>query len=221
MPWFKRPTVRTDKVGMADDANPFLTWHGGELAGGEPNAPAAWPSYALASWWSRVGALLLDDLALLVPLTVLVVAFHQYHVTHYYYASGATATTVSANGDWLDGLLWLLYPAVLLTRQGPRNGQTLGNQAARIRVLRNDGLAVDLRTVIMREGVGKGVVPAALFASTPSLRVFDVLIAIYVLIDYLWPLWERENRALHDLLAGTHVVRSEDGAGPRFTPSRG
>jgi uncharacterized RDD family membrane protein YckC len=26
-------------------------------------------------------------------------------------------------------------------------------------------------------------------------------------IDYLWPLWDRENRAVHDFAARTRVVR--------------
>jgi uncharacterized RDD family membrane protein YckC len=26
------------------------------------------------------------------------------------------------------------------------------------------------------------------------------------LIDVLWPLWQAENKALHDLIAGTRVV---------------
>ncbi|MGH8734499.1 MAG: hypothetical protein ACREVB_12495, partial [Burkholderiales bacterium] len=29
------------------------------------------------------------------------------------------------------------------------------------------------------------------------------------LADYLWPLWDPENRAIHDMLAGTRVVRSD------------
>jgi uncharacterized RDD family membrane protein YckC len=28
-------------------------------------------------------------------------------------------------------------------------------------------------------------------------------------VDVLWPLWHRENRALHDLTAGTRVVQAE------------
>ena len=26
------------------------------------------------------------------------------------------------------------------------------------------------------------------------------------LIDYLWPLWDGENRCLHDMVVSTHVV---------------
>ena len=207
---------------MSEEANPFAALRfGSDLPGGEPRVHAAGvPSYALAGWWSRVGAVLLDGLVLLVPIVVLVIVLHQYHVTHYITVYGTVGTTTtSSNGAWLDGLAWLAYPAVLLTRAGLRNGQTLGSQAARIRVIRNDGNPVDLRTVLIREGIGKAIIPGLFFGAATSLRALAVLAGLYVLVDYLWPLWERENRALHDLLAGTHVVRLDDHQGVRFTPS--
>ena len=37
--------------------------------------------------------------------------------------------------------------------------------------------------------------------------VKGLLTAFTLGIDLLWPLWERENRTLHDLLLKTHVVR--------------
>ena len=178
------------------------------------------PSYALAGWWSRVGAVVLDGLVLLVPIVVLVIILHQYHVTHYVTVYGTAATTATtSNGAWLDGVVWLIYPAVMLIRAGLRNGQTLGTQAAHIRVIRNDGNPVDLHTVIIREGIGKAIIPALLFSASTSLRPLAALAGLYVLIDYLWPLWDRENRALHDLLASTHVVRLHDHQGARFSPS--
>jgi uncharacterized RDD family membrane protein YckC len=30
-----------------------------------------------------------------------------------------------------------------------------------------------------------------------------------VLANFLWPLWDPQNRAIHDMLAGTRVVRSD------------
>lgn len=203
------------------EADAFSAWYGGELTGGEARPPAAAsPSYALSGWWARVGAVLLDDLVLIVPLVVLIVALHQYHVTHYITIYGTIGTTASVtNGGGFDGLLWLLYAVALLARAGVRNGQTLGKQATHIRVARNDGKPVDLSTVIIREGIGKAVIPGVFFIAIPGLRVLGAIIGLYALVDYLWPLWERENRALHDLFAGTHVIRLDDGSTPRFTPS--
>jgi uncharacterized RDD family membrane protein YckC len=41
------------------------------------------------------------------------------------------------------------------------------------------------------------------------------LLGIPWLIDVLWPLWDDENRALHDMIVKSHVVRSTPtGTGP-------
>lgn len=202
---------------------PFNPHHAGNPFGDHPQPAAAGslPSYALAGWWSRVGAVLVDDLILLVPLIVLVVVLRQYHVTHYIASDGTIGTTVTSSGAWADGLLWLLYASFLLIRSGVRNGQTLGKQVTKIRVIRNDGNPVDMRTVIIREGLAKGIIPGAIIAASPSLRVIAGLIGIYLFLDYLWPLWDSENRALHDQLAHTHVVSLGDRQVARFSPSPG
>lgn len=35
-----------------------------------------------------------------------------------------------------------------------------------------------------------------------------VLLYLGTLLNYLWPLWDKENRALHDMAASTRVVRA-------------
>jgi len=170
---------------------------------GVPGPPAARAMrYPLASWWSRVGAVLLDALLLLLPYLGAIIVFHQYQKTYYITTTGGIGTSYTTHNTWIESVLWLGYVFIVLCRSGGHNGQTLGKQGTKIRVVRNDGLPVDPRTVLVREGVGK-VLPGVLAALSP---VILVLVAIYVLLDYLWPLWERENRALHDLLAHTHVV---------------
>jgi uncharacterized RDD family membrane protein YckC len=37
---------------------------------------------------------------------------------------------------------------------------------------------------------------------------------LYLIVDSLWPLWEGQRRALHDLGTGTRVVRVQAGARP-------
>jgi uncharacterized RDD family membrane protein YckC len=171
--------------------------------GGVERSPAApLVRYPLASWWSRVGALLVDGILLALPLLGAVIVFHQYTKAYYFAANGTIATQYTAHNTWIESLLWLGYVLLVLCRVGDHNGQTFGKQAAKIRVVRNDGKAVDVKTVLMREGVGK-LLPAALGALSHAVLVIAL---IYYLLDYLWPLWEREHRALHDLLARTHVV---------------
>ena len=197
MDWLLQPDVPQDPWGSA------------------AATPSASASYVLAGWWSRVGAVLLDDLVLLVPMILLILALHEYTVTHYVNLDGTTGTNVSSQNTWADGLLWLLYAAWLVCRPGRRNGQTVGKQGTHIRVVRNDGSPVDLTTALVREGIGKAL-PFVLITIPP---VLSGLAAIYLLLDYLWPLWDRENRALHDHLARTHVIRSDEPS-RQWAPSR-
>jgi uncharacterized RDD family membrane protein YckC len=190
----------------------------------QPSSAASRPSYVLAGWWSRVGAQLVDDLVLLVPFVVAALVLHQYHVTHYVTidplsGASATSTTVTATMQWVDWLLIFAYAAVLMTRGGVHNGQTLGTQRARLRVVRDDGQPVGLATVLIREALGKATVIAFVLGLSSHPSDLEGLVGLYVVIDYLWPLWESEKRALHDLIAGTHVVRLEDRASDRFTPA--
>ena len=48
---------------------------------------------------------------------------------------------------------------------------------------------------LLREGVGKQLLAL-------------ITLYTYLIVDYLWPLWDRENQALHDKIASTHVVRA-------------
>jgi hypothetical protein len=36
----------------------------------------------------------------------------------------------------------------------------------------------------------------------------SIIPLIPFLLDYLWPLWDDQNRALHDMVASSHVVRA-------------
>ncbi len=93
------------------------------------------------------------------------------------------------------GILFVYYP--LMTRASKENGQSLGIRAVGIRVRREDGRPVDVKTVAIRQLLMQGIV----------FGIFAFLI-IPPLLDYLWPLWDGENRALHDMVAKTRVVRT-------------
>ena len=149
-----------------------------------------------------MGALLVDVVLLILPFIGAVIVFHQYTKAYYIAANGTITTQYTAHSTWIESLLWLGYVLIVLCRVGNHNGQSFGKQATKIRVVRNDGRPVDVKTVLMREGVGK-LLPGALGALSHAMLV---IVLIYFLLDYLWPLWERENRGLHDLLARTHVV---------------
>jgi uncharacterized RDD family membrane protein YckC len=99
----------------------------------------------------------------------------------------------------LSAAVWLLYAPVLMARSGARNGQTLGKQMLGIRVVRDNGepetfWQAALRCVVLKQlavGVASSIVPFVPW-----------------FLNYFWPLWDDENRALHDMAASTHVVRA-------------
>jgi uncharacterized RDD family membrane protein YckC len=158
-----------------------------------------------------VGAVLVDGL-LLAPLNIgLLASFHLYTVTHEVNANGSTFTWVHTDSFWLPALVYLIYSVALLSRSGEHNGQTLGKQMLGLRVIRNDGQPLDAGTALVREGLVK-TLPGLLGALNPLLAL---LTAMFGFLDYLWPLRERENRAIHDLLAATHVVQTK--GQPAFT----
>jgi uncharacterized RDD family membrane protein YckC len=39
-------------------------------------------------------------------------------------------------------------------------------------------------------------------------EVFSFLV-VPIILDYLWPLWDRENQTLHDKIAGTVVLKNQ------------
>jgi uncharacterized RDD family membrane protein YckC len=104
--------------------------------------------------------------------------------------------------DTLGGILGLVYflaffvyaPVMLTVHEG----RTWGKQAAGIRVVKMDGGQVGFGTALGREWI------KLLFAVTGILWVIDVL----------WPLWQPENRAWHDLITGTHVITGHGTAAP-------
>jgi len=155
--------------------------------------PAGWVGRPLASWGSRFAAQLIDWLVLLVPVVVLVVIV----------VAVAAGSDVGAVVTAIVGFVAYLvaafcYAPLLMMRDGPHNGQTLGKQALNITVVRNTGQPMSFGWAALREIVLKGL--AVGIASS-------IIPLIPWLLNYLWPLWDDENRALHDMAAQTHVVR--------------
>jgi uncharacterized RDD family membrane protein YckC len=89
-----------------------------------------------------------------------------------------------------SAVLLLIYAILMLTY---RAGQTVGKGVANVRVLRADGNPIELGRAAGRETV------KAIFALTGILYV----------ISALWAVWHPENKALHDLIAGTRVVMAD------------
>ncbi|HEX2416136.1 MAG TPA: RDD family protein [Thermoleophilaceae bacterium] len=155
--------------------------------------PMAWAGTPLSGWWSRVAAQLIDALILTIPvivLTILVVAVATAS------EAGAIVTGVFAFLAYV--VVAIFYAPVLMKRPGPHNGQSWGKQAMSIAVVRDSGEEIGLGYGFLREIVIKQLLfgfVGGFFFSIPTI------------LNYLWPLWDDQNRALHDMLAKSHVVK--------------
>jgi uncharacterized RDD family membrane protein YckC len=169
---------------------------------GGPVAPAAYGGvmgrYVLATWLSRVGAQLIDGLIIAVGALIPFLPI-------------AAAVGIGAQSDNDTGLLaaigvavlWIaciaiiaiLYAPVLMART---NGKTLGRMVMNIRVVRTSGEPITFGFAMLREVAVKtiGVSLAGVFT-----------FGLAGLLDSLWPLWDEENRALHDFVVNTRVVK--------------
>ena len=158
----------------------------------------------LASWWSRAGALLLDGVFAFLPL-IIAIPFAASD------SSGLHAVAGILVIAWFVWANFIYYP-VFMARAGERNGQSLGKQVVGIRVIRDGGEPMNYGWALLRQFV----VIYLLFGAIGSL-----VFGIPILIDYLWPLWDESNRALHDMIVSTHVARAEGPPPPPVAPPGG
>jgi uncharacterized RDD family membrane protein YckC len=172
--------------------------YGGPVPPGGWEQPIAqsqgWRGQPLASWGSRAGAYFIDALILLVPaiiLTVIVVAIA---------AGSDTGAIVTGIFGFLAYLVVaFIYAPVLMSRDGQNNGRTWGKQMLGIRVVRDSGEAMSFGWAALREIAVKGLAVTIASSIIPIIPWF---------LNYFWPLWDDENRALHDMIVSTHVIRA-------------
>jgi uncharacterized RDD family membrane protein YckC len=168
-------------------------------AGGERPAsavPAGLPGRpVLSGWWRRAIAQVVDGLIVsagAVLLVLLLVALGVSVDTD----GGVVAFIVFAVLAVLAfAVVALLYAPLMMART---NGRTIGRQLTGIRVIRADGRPIGFGFAMLRE-----VAVKALLVGIASSFTFGLA----WLLDILWPLWDEENRALHDFLVNTRTIR--------------
>jgi uncharacterized RDD family membrane protein YckC len=166
------------------------------------SAPASPPiasgQYQLAGWWSRVGAFLIDGLIITVGALIILAIFGGIFSAGFF-ASDETGVVALVVGLMLAfvaiAIVSLIYAPLMMDRT---NGKTLGRMAMGIRVVRANGQPMTFGFAMLREVAVK----ALLFGFAGSITFGLANIA-----DYLWPLWDDENRALHDFVVDTRTVR--------------
>jgi len=187
-------------------------------------APAVVSSgqFELASWGARFGAMLIDHLlrlAIAVAITVIgfvLIADHPFSVAEGWEGwNESQPPPVDAiggsNGIWLVlaaiGVYYLsalIYAPAFMTAW---RGATPGKRMVGIRVIREDGRDLGFGGSFLREPIIKGLV----------INIIGGTFVLIPLVNYLWPLWDRECRAGHDFMARTRVIktRSESPTGLR------
>ncbi len=150
--------------------------------------------FVLASWWQRAVAAVVDGFVVLAIAVVLFVPLA---------ATGVTVDTDAGAFALIAGFLVaamvfaaaaLVYQPLMLWRT---DGRTVGKFATGIRVVKTDRTPMDITTAILREVVLKSVALAFLASFTAGIAY---------LVDWLWPLFDDERRALHDFPVNTRVV---------------
>lgn len=147
---------------------------------------------ATADWGERTGAALVD---LTIASFVFLVGI----------VAGSVAIVAGGWGIALGVVLILagiggavVYAPLMLSRKGAGNGRTVGKRAAKLRVVRDDGEPITFWLGMLREFVVK--------------QLFGIVVTggLFWLVDSLWPLFDDRDRAVHDMVAETHVVKAED-----------
>jgi uncharacterized RDD family membrane protein YckC len=156
-----------------------MSWEAPTAAPPDPPASSARRGEP-SGWWRRVGASVVDALV----LSVVWIPLFLLGADEGARLSGAATAAI--------GLLYavaLLYAPLMLAYN---NGQTIGKNALSIRVVKyDDGAPIGIGRAVLRELPVKAI------------------LSIIPLIDVLWPLWQKENRALHDLVVDTWVIKTD------------
>jgi uncharacterized RDD family membrane protein YckC len=153
--------------------------------------------HVLSGWWRRAGALVIDGFIVAIGATILFVAITAPFSIGFFANDtvGIVAVLVGALFAVLCvSIVALLYAPAMMART---NGKTLGRIALGIRVIRADGRPITFWFAALREVIIKSLLVGVVSSFTFGLAS---------LLDVLWPLWDEENRALHDFVVNTRVV---------------
>lgn len=187
---------------------------GGTVVDDRVVVPSTPGGLALAGWWMRVLATIVDgfiQIPLLVLATIPSVVTHWSTITDWwnttYVHAGTSAPTppvldpTTGAGVVLYGSLFaanLLYVLVFLRWKQATPGKLM--LGLRIRQREVPG-PMPWAVILRRVGF---VVALSAGAQVPGI---GIAFALAALVDYLWPLWDSRKQALHDKVARTNVVR--------------
>jgi uncharacterized RDD family membrane protein YckC len=175
------------------------TWRGQDL--GLPSTGRN----SLAGIWPRVWGKLIDVLVL-APVFVVDLLVQHIHETHSVDPSSGLRQVrlVSTHLSVTLSLVLLAPSAVYLVGMIATRGQTLGQMALGLRVARRHDGIVPGWSVSAR----RWILPAATAVVGIVLPALAPLLALVLLVDLLWAVWDPNRQCLHDLIADTVVVNT-------------
>jgi len=156
--------------------------------GGLPGRPV------LSGWWRRAGAQIIDGIIIAIGAVVVLAILAALGLT-VDSDGGAVAFVVAALIAVLAfAIVALLYAPAMMSST---NGKTLGRIVMNIRVIRADGGQMTFGFAMLREVLVKSLLVGVVASATFGFAW---------LLDILWPLWDEENRALHDFVVNTRTI---------------
>jgi uncharacterized RDD family membrane protein YckC len=170
-------------------------------AGGVAAAPFQSPAaghWQLAGWWRRAGAHVIDWIVISLVAGVLFAIFAAFAGAGFLVGdtTGYIAAVLAILGFGLCIVVAaLVYAPLMMART---NGKTLGRMACGTRLVRANGQPVDFGYAALREVVVKWLLINVIAGS--------FTFGLATLLDYLWPLWDEENRTLHDMVVNSRTI---------------
>ncbi len=186
----------------------------------QPTVVVAGRSRPLAAWWPRAGAFIIDgliSLAFSLPFLIIAVVLLAGIDRQAIDISRSGELTGISEGDTVGvGLaviialigsltVGLTYQPLTMARKGEQNGRTWGMQLLGIRVVREGGEPMNYLSALIRQFLVMGLLYGVIAGLGNAVTVIGGSIA--VLVAYLWPLWDAQNRAGQDFICSTHVVK--------------
>lgn len=168
----------------------------------QPQAPGApgqpTPVFELSGWWPRAGALIVDSIIVGAISFGLGLMLGIADVTTQSNGSGGSAfTSFDLKFTLFSIVIASVYYCATMVRT---NGQTVGKQATGIRVVREDGEEMTLGFAFVRQ-----ILVIQILFNTISW----IVLWIPGLLNYLWPIWDDNNQALHDKIVKSRVVKTD------------
>jgi uncharacterized RDD family membrane protein YckC len=154
--------------------------------------------WQLSGWWRRAGAHVIDGIVICLIALVFFAIFAAFAGAGFLVGdtTGYIAAVLGIIGFGLCVVAAaLIYAPLMMART---NGKTLGRMACGIRLVRANGEPITFGYAAVREVLTKWLLIGVLANS--------FTFGLAALVDYLWPLWDEENRALHDFVVNSRTI---------------